>query len=299
MKKQILDAVNEDLVGRSVKDVFQFLGYKDINSIPSTGLYTTLTNVIVAYYGLDHWMEFERTDIIKRHVRLSNNQKVNESILIGPLDYINTANENWENSFLRNYFANKTFLLFVYEDSTENKNDYSFFRGIFTWKLPLEINEDEVKKFWLRLNTILNKGYVFGEVLDGRSAGDLPSTPKSLLIHIEPQAESMNDTIKLPNGRSLTRQAMWMNEHFINKLIEYHLPSLDIKVKQNVVKNTLSDQLSKPIYHVDDLEIKFEKSADKIFQFQYEGYHWDGEYLLSNKYRSIEEYIEEGLLNKE
>lgn len=179
--------------------------------------------------------EFQKAGIVPKTVRLMPNGRSKESMSFPTFDFIELANETWEESDLYQTLSSTKFMFVIFkseytEDPTEMVSSFSVagskrqqiaptgvtgfkFKGIKFWNMP---NEDleEVHRVWQRtVDTIRN-----GVVLTPTPAGvtnNLPKASESRVAHVRPHGRNAADKLPLPDGRMMTKQCFWLNSSYI------------------------------------------------------------------------------------
>lgn len=157
---------------------------------------STLSNSMFNHFQINV-NELKKQNILVKTVRLQENLKPKESMSFEQVNFHNVVKEQWESSFLKRKFTNSTFLFVVFQAY----NDTFYFRGLYSWKMPEQIVDNELQQFWQLLNTKLKNGITLNKVVRGAktiTTNSLPTSSDSKIMHIRPKAQNGNDVTPLP-----------------------------------------------------------------------------------------------------
>lgn len=174
----------------------------------------------------NHAEEFEKANIVVKSIRIEANGKMKENISLPPFKFKTLINEDWENSFLFNYFESTKFLFVIYKF---DKTHYKLLGAKF-WNMPHD-DFDIVKKGWQKIKDSIIEGVTFTPQKYGTKVRYLNSLPKSKdnpIIHIRPHAAKsafkfkdgtiigdLSNANELPDGQWMTTQSFWINNTYI------------------------------------------------------------------------------------
>lgn len=179
--------------------------------------------------------EFEKANIKIKTIRVEKNGKVKESMSFPTIKIKEMIKENFENSYIFNYFSETKFLFVIFRKN--NKDEYEL-KGSKIWNMPMSELENEVKIDWELYKNKFIEGINFQIKLDKNSKeivkNDLPKKENTKVLHLRPRAnkskhiingtEYGNGTIKdtdlLPNGDMIVKQCFWLNNSYIEKIIK-------------------------------------------------------------------------------
>ena len=88
--------------------------------------------------------------------------------------------------------------------------------------MPQQTLDLEVRKMWEDTKQIVIKGVEISEKRIGNKVtiqNNLPGMSDNLVAHIRPKAKDSNDTIELPDGQFITKQAYWLNSSYIGEIL--------------------------------------------------------------------------------
>lgn len=214
--EQLLEEKFAPYIGMMRDDMAAQLGVtinpKSKSFIPS--LISTLLGVKGT--KLDSIAEFEKANIQFKTVRLQPNGKPKESMSFVNIDFHEVAQENWEESFLYNYFS-ETKLLFVIFQYDERDNLY--FKGIQLWQMPEDTIETDLFSFWSEIRRVVNAGVQLEKTKRGIS-NNLPGSKFNGKFHVRPKGKDSSDKVSLPDGQMITKQCYWFNAEYVANLLK-------------------------------------------------------------------------------
>ena len=168
--------------------------------------------------------EFAKANIHVKTVRLEPNGIPKEHMSFKNIDFIEWANEDWDDSWLKNHFEETKFLLVVFqykETQQQNPNRQLYFNGVKLWNMPVKEIDGRLKEFWSHVQLLINNGVELTPVQQKNKVivrNNLPKPGHNGLCHIRPKARDGNDKTTLPDGQRITRQAFWLDNEYIAKL---------------------------------------------------------------------------------
>ena len=174
---------------------------------------------------LDEVEEFAKANIQFKTIRLEPSGLPREHMSFKNINFIEWAKEDWDESWLKNYFEETKFLfvVFKYEDSKkDNENRELYFSGVKLWNMPKSVIDGELKRFYINLQKQLNEGVLIEKVNRGKKIvhrNNLPGPKSNNLCHIRPKGKDGKDMIILPDGQMIAKQAFWLDKEYIFQLI--------------------------------------------------------------------------------
>lgn len=259
------------------------------------------------------------SNIIVKTIRINKNGKIKENMSFPTIKFKKLILENWEESYIHEYFSSKTFLFIIYK---ETGVDYVFLGGTF-WKMPVADLNGIVSEEWEEICSIVSRGISF-TVKDGKVTNNLPKKSKTRVIHLRPKASkaaySLNngfsigntkkDGDQLPNGEWMTSQCFWLNNDYILDQIENK--SIFVKYTNSVLSlddykcSLLIQSLTKEFYTIEDLKTIFRNTLQSndykyinAHNLKKLGYMFNYNYIYSSKFDSIKQYIGSLLMHDE
>lgn len=147
------------------------------------------------------WLpEFQKAEIVLKTIRLNKNGTPKEAMSFPTFDFIETAQQQWEDSVFYEKI-NQKFFFVVYQCDA---NDVLRFKKVMFWNMPY-IDRLEAQKVWQRTVEVIQSG----------SMSELPKSSQSHVAHVRPHGKNKADTLPLPNGESFTKQCFWLNQRYI------------------------------------------------------------------------------------
>ncbi len=151
------------------------------------------------------WLpEFIKADVVLKTIRLNTNGTPKEGISFPTFDFIETANQKWEESLFYERI-NQKFFFVVFEYDTSGT--LRFKKAMF-WNMPYA-DRQEAKRVWERTVSLIKNGNV----------SKLPKIKDSDVAHVRPHGKNKDDTLPLPNGEKFTKQCFWLNPQYIKTQI--------------------------------------------------------------------------------
>lgn len=168
--------------------------------------------------------EFEKANIKVKAIRITNKNKIRESMSFPNFEFQELIEEDWEDSRFANELRETRFLFIVYKEDVDGNLRL---KGSQFWNIPYEDLEYNVKSVWQKTKDIINEGVKF-EIRDNRVLNNLPKAKDNSVCHVRPHAsksayklrhyESGNIDLyasELPDGQWMTKQCFWLNNTYI------------------------------------------------------------------------------------
>ena len=212
---------------KSLKEIYELLNI-ELN-LGSKQFYNTVVNKILGGKGDSTIIELEKAGIKTKVFRIDNNDKMPESLSFPAFNFIELANEEWDNSELKEMFESTKFLFVVFKMNCKNEEYKKLddeekiislrLEKIILWNMPMEIIEKEVRKTWEKTKEVILQG-VPREKRGNKVFNDFPSSKLEYnVVHVRPHARDREDTLLLPNGDRFTKQSFWLSGEYIEKII--------------------------------------------------------------------------------
>lgn len=148
--------------------------------------------------------EFVKAGVVMKTIRLDNNGTPKEAISFPTFDFIETANQTWEESVFYEKINQKFFfVIYQYDD-----NGVLRFKKCMFWNMPYK-DRLEARNVWSRTVEVINSG----------DMKKLPKIRQSDVAHVRPKGRNNRDTLPLPNGESFPKQCFWLNAQYVKKQI--------------------------------------------------------------------------------
>ena len=210
-----------------VKSLTQIAFENEITINKSKSFVPDFVSALLGIRGtkLDDIEEFSKANIQFKTVRLEPNGMPKEHMSFKNVNFMEWANEEWEESWLKNHFEQIKFLFVVFEykeTESENNSRQLFFKGIRLWNMPLSEIEGRIQDFHQILQQQLLNGVQIDLIPRGKSVvakNDLPSPGFNGLCHIRPKGRNGEDKTLLPDGQMIAKQAFWLDREYIANII--------------------------------------------------------------------------------
>lgn len=287
---------------KSTFEIGQITGL-NANLISKKTSISSLSNSMFSYTNINPTQLKKDFNLIIKTVCLKENGIPKESMSFERVQFHDVVSETWEHSFLKEKFTNTTLLFIIFQSvGTE-----TYFKGFKVWKMPEETIHNELKSFWSLLKNKLENGITLKLVNQGNKTitkNDLPSTQDSKIMHIRPKASNAKDTVELPDGQLISKQAYWLNASYVGNILA-DVPALEInnnQLNQQILfkydYQLIKPYLSKDIYTIDQF-IKITQAIFKSFnhfdvnvqQIESVGYRLIPPFILHQNFNSLEEYF--------
>lgn len=263
--------------------------------------------------------ELKKENIIVKTIRVNSSGKIRENMSFPTISFLKMQKEEWEDSYIYNYFLNTKFLFVVFREY----DDSYIYLGSSFWKMSESDLNNIVKKEWLDIQKVLKNGVEF--YIDKKCVkNNFPKKSETKIIHIRPKAnkaayklncgfESGNikkDADQLPNGEWMTKQCFWLNNDYILEQLSRMSTNIRNEVESiaidNIILDSIKEKLTKDFYFIDEVERIFKDTADitdvryiNSYNMKKLGYRFYYSYIVSEKYFTAKEYFEDLLLSKE
>ncbi|MFD1927984.1 Sau3AI family type II restriction endonuclease [Sporosarcina siberiensis] len=174
---------------------------------------------------LNQIAEFAKANIHVKTIRLEPNGVPKEHMSFKNIDFHEWANEDWDESWLKNHFEETKFLfvVFQYKETFEkNPQRQLYFNGVLLWNMPLRKIDGQLYDFWKNLQSLINNGIELIPVQQKENIivrNNLPKPGHNSFCHIRPKARNASDKTVLPDGQLITKQAFWLDNKYIGSLI--------------------------------------------------------------------------------
>lgn len=152
-----------------------------------------------------------------RSIRRSATGTIKESIPLDNINFISILEEEFNDSNLKTRFDQGFhFLIYDHIDGIIILK-YSFF-----WSPTDKFIQENVYKFWLEVKSVVSEGVKIERVKSGNkyiNRNNLPKASNNPILHVRPKAQDSSDTTPLPKGGEITKQAYWINNTYLRRLI--------------------------------------------------------------------------------
>lgn len=296
---------------QSIFSIGQIIGINPFLMGPHLGT-ATLVKEMYAYTGLNSLVKKYKTyNISIKTIRLKENGIPKESMSFEQIDFQNVIKETWEDSFIKRKFQNTNFLFVVFQ----LRGEVLYYRGLKHWKMPIDILETDVKRFWTHLHNRILEGVTLTPVKQKNNTiveNNLPSMTDNKVMHTRPKANDSNDKTELPDGQLITKHSYWLNSSFIGEIvsdlphlkigssIEDSVPQLSFR-EIEIVKSNIQDK----IYTIEEFYNVVKHHLPKFNLFQITdnflseiGYKIHPPYVYSKEYRKVNDFFNEAIFSQ-
>lgn len=180
--------------------------------------------------------EFEKANIKVKSIRILENGSMRESMSFPAIDFIEFAQEEWEESELYRYFEETRFLFVVYRQIGK---EY-ILKGCQLWNMPTRDLEETVFEGWKMNQDCIIEGVQFTKKMQKNGLiieNNLPKKEDNPIVHLRPHSskrfydfgngeivgEKRSYGAPLPDGRWMTQQSFWINNTYILSQLEERL----------------------------------------------------------------------------
>lgn len=221
---QILEEKFKPYIGMSIDDISKKIDYK-INYGRKNFLQQFISSLLgIQGTKLNQIDEFAKANIQFKTVRLEPNGVPKEHMSFKNVDFIEWANKNWGDSWIRRYFEETKLLFVVFqykERERDNPNRKLYFKGIKLWNMPKKTIDGPLKDFWFHVKTLINTGIELTPIQQKSRTivkNNLPKPGFNGICHIRPKGRDGKDQVNLPDGRKITKQGFWLDNKYIAKI---------------------------------------------------------------------------------
>ena len=177
--------------------------------------------------------EFEKSNTIVKTIRISENGKIKENMSFPAVNFIEFVQEDWDDSYIYNYFSENRFLFVVFK---EQGAEYKLENALF-WNMPFQDLDGIGKQEWLVAQKVIKEGVNLVPKKTTNNVivnNNLPKSSETIIFHMRPHTAKSaylidgkkygNGTLNanadlLPNGDMMTKQSFWLNNHYVLKQI--------------------------------------------------------------------------------
>lgn len=228
----IINTINKN-IGKSVSELLEMYDLSYSNNRPKN-LESLLIFKILGLKS-NKAEEFIKANIVVKTIRFDSKDYLKETVSFPPIDFIQLAQETWEDAEINEYFSQTKFLFVAFQKDAEYEKcaKAKDFKGMdehlhlyFStfWNMPKADIDSYVYKCWNETKMALNQG-IKVEYVGNKRTNNLPKAKDNNVCHIRPHAQNANDTAPLPTGGSFTKQSFFLNREYIQNKILAHKPN--------------------------------------------------------------------------
>lgn len=179
--------------------------------------------------------EFVKANITVKAVRVEKDGHIRESSSLPAMSLNEFVQEEWEESTLCTYFEETKFLFIVFQ----KRGGRYVLRGSLLWNMPAIQLHVGVHQAWEEIRRCVERGIRLTPCVncDGsiRVKNDLPKKGDIPIIHIRPHSKkryydlgdgfiigdgTTADAEQLPDGRWMQKQSFWLNNDYLESVLE-------------------------------------------------------------------------------
>lgn len=231
----VLSRINAH-IGKTDRELCEMLG------IPYKGNKAQWTQISYALLDVRGTKaeEFEKANISLRTVRLEEGGGIRESISLNTFKFLDLLDEEWEESWLYNYFQETRFLFVSFRKGhdEEGRREVIRLEGARFWSMPQEDINGPLRQCWEETRRVIEEGVELTVNLrkDGKVniTNNLPKASDNPVAHVRPHTSHSayvledgtviglpeRDAHPLPDGRMMTKQSFWLNSGYIYDIVK-------------------------------------------------------------------------------
>ena len=226
MNNELMTAIASRLdnyKGKTISDLFVEL---DVASTAKSKFEILISRMLMINGKLNSKDIFKKHNLLFKTIRKNIKNKVVESMSLPSFKFMDLYNLEWNQSSLYKMFNDNTFVFMVFKDTKEG---YVFEKYLF-WKADESLINGPLFETWNKTKEAITNGNIVKEMQNkgGRTVlkTHFPGMSFNGVCHVRPHARNANDTDKLPvpdkvtGLTDFTKQCFWLNNSFINKLVE-------------------------------------------------------------------------------
>ncbi|EHT9990000.1 restriction endonuclease, partial [Listeria monocytogenes] len=217
----VLERINK-FVGWNEQELEELFGIKNKKSAKSH--YSQLAFAMLGIKS-NNAEEFVKANIVVKTIRLTEKNKLEESMSFPTINFKEFAEEEWEDSTAYNYFSETKFLFVIFKNTEKGY----IFKGAQFWNMPVADLETIAKEEWLDAQRVIKEGVKF-KVEPKQIKNNLLKAKKTKIFHLRPHSGGSvyvingekygngiigKHTDVLPNGDIMTKQSFWLNKKYL------------------------------------------------------------------------------------
>ncbi|WP_323856360.1 Sau3AI family type II restriction endonuclease [Rossellomorea marisflavi] len=165
--------------------------------------------------------EFSKANIKFKTIGREPGGNIREHMSFTHVDFDTLLSEKWEESELYRIFSEQKYLFLIFRFEEEYKKGVKripYFEGIKLWNMPQEKIDGELYATWSETKKIVKEGVKLNKA-GNRVNNNLPGSSFNNFCHIRSKARDGKDKILLPDGQKITKQAYWLDRHYIERIL--------------------------------------------------------------------------------
>lgn len=214
--QEILEEKFKPFYNKSEKQISLELNLE--NEINSKNKLQLLVSAILGIKGtlLNRIEEFAKANIQFKTVRVTKSGMPKEHMSFKNINFTEVMQEDWENSYIKNFFEQTQLLFIVFEINNEG---ISVLKKVKLWNMPESVIENQLYDYWSEIKEVLNKGVVIKKTKQGYS-NNLPKPTFNQMMHVRPKGRNAKDMVMLADGQWITKQCYWLDRSYIKQIID-------------------------------------------------------------------------------
>lgn len=174
--------------------------------------------------------EFEKAGIEVKTIKRNSKGKIKESMSFPAFNFKDLIREKWEDSEVYKFFSGTRFLLVEFR---EHDGRFILSSANF-WGMPMNDLIGPVKRSWEKTVSVIREGVVLTRRTDGSIGNNLPKISDHSILHVRPHADKAayrfedgteignieKDANELPDGRWMTTQCFWLNNAYLETILD-------------------------------------------------------------------------------
>lgn len=229
MDKNLEGALNNKFSSYYGKNIMKVAEELEISIKTSKNFYRTVVNKILGGREDSVISEIKKSGIEIKVIRTTLDGKIPEHISFPAFDFIEIAENEWDDSLLKETLETTKYLFVVLkmdctnsefkEINEEVKLRHLKLDKILLWNMPMKDIEESARIMWEKTKKVIKDGVEI-TVVGGKRFNKFPNASESKTMHVRPHAKNNEDTKPLPNGKKFTKQSFWLNKEYIEKVIK-------------------------------------------------------------------------------
>jgi DNA mismatch repair protein MutH len=193
----------KEFEGKSIEEIAIHFNIPEADRT-SKGINYTLALLMLGGGGRKKIPAIEKAGIEIKTIGRESNGKVRESMSFPGFKFMEIVNQEWIDSSFCERIERK-FLFFVFQ---KDKHGKKVFKYALFWNMPYQDRLEAERVFEETKRRVR---------ID---ATDLPTARESSVAHVRPKATNAKDTLPTPQGGAHTKQCFWLNNTYIEKVLD-------------------------------------------------------------------------------
>ena len=192
--------------------------------------YSVYADRIFKVSSLEDSEEFQKADISVKTIRIQKSGNIKEKMSFPQMDFEEVASTPWEESSVREHFAEKRFLFLIYKET----NKGYVFDNAFFYNFTDSIIDEFIGYTYKKTQEVLNNGTIVKnrelKLINGEykliHSTYFVGIKENPICHVRPHARDFKDQAPLPVQDQLTgytsyeKQCFWIDTRFIKAIVD-------------------------------------------------------------------------------